>query len=224
MSLVNQLIAAVFAVLIGLGIWQAQRLTWKQELLAEMEARIKAAPVALPVVIDRERDAYLPVKATGTITTDELHVLVSQKTVGAGYRIISAFGTGGRRVLLDRGFVKLVDKDAAREAVEATVVGNLHWPQEVDSYTPEPDEAAGIWFARDVDAMAEALGTEPVMIIVRSTSDAAQDVAPLPIDGAGIPNDHLQYAITWFSLAAVWALMTIFFFRRTRQTREGDKT
>jgi surfeit locus 1 family protein len=91
---------------------------------------------------------------------------------------------------------------------DVTVTGNLHWPDEVDRFTPAADTARNIRFARDVPAMAAALGTEPVMIILRDTSEPAPAVAPLPLDSAGIPNDHLGYAIQWFGLAAVWAGMT----------------
>ncbi len=54
--------------------------------------------------------------------------------------------------------------------------------------------------------MAEALGTLPVMLVTASSDDAAAPM-PLPVT-VNIPNDHLQYAITWFGLALVWALMT----------------
>ena len=88
----------------------------------------------------------------------------------------------------------------------STVEGVLLWPDETDSFTSAPDRAKNIWFARDAPLMAEALGTEPVMIVV-SASDDPEAPTPLPV-GVNIPNDHLGYAVTWFSLAAVWAMMT----------------
>ncbi len=207
------------AVLISLGVWQLQRLEWKQAILAEIDARMAAAPVGLPADPDPARDRFLPVTATGTITDEELDVLVSVKGTGPGYRIISAFETDDdRRILLDRGFVRDDRKDAPRPPVPGvTVTGNLHWPDEVDGYTPATDTARNIWFARDVPAMADALGTEPLMIILRTTSEPAPAVAPLPLDSAGIPNDHLGYAIQWFGLAAVWAGMTGWLLWRIRR-------
>ena len=207
------------AILLSLGIWQVQRLVWKEAVLAEIDARINSAPVPVPVSPDPERDRYLPVAATGKITTDEVHVLISQKSAGAGFRIIAAFETGGRRILLDRGFVDVTAKDAPRPAVTAAVTGNLHWPQEIDRWTPEPDLAENIWFARDVPALARTLNAEPVLIIARKTSVTTPAVTALPVDSAGIPNDHLEYAITWFSLAAVWVGMTAFLLWRIRQGR-----
>jgi surfeit locus 1 family protein len=205
-------------ILVSLGTWQLQRLTWKAGIIAEIEARIGAAPVAVPANPDPVRDRFLPVTATGTITDAELDVLVSVKNVGPGYRIISAFETeDGRRILLDRGFVADARKSDPRPAVEATVTGNLHWPEEVDSFTPAPDLRRNIWFARDVPSMADALETEPVMIILRDTTEPDPAVTPLPVDSAGIPNDHLEYAITWFGLAIVWVGMTAFLLWRIRQ-------
>jgi surfeit locus 1 family protein len=205
-------------ILVSLGTWQLQRLSWKAGIIAEIEARIGAAPVAVPANPDPVRDRFLPVTATGTITDAELDVLVSVKNVGPGYRIISAFETeDGRRILLDRGFVANARKGDPRPAVEATVTGNLHWPDEVDSFTPAPDLRRNIWFAREVPAMADALETEPVMIILRDTTEPDPAVTPLPVDSAGIPNDHLEYAITWFGLAIVWVGMTAFLLWRIRQ-------
>jgi len=207
-------------ILLALGTWQVQRLAWKQGVLADIETRIADAPVDLPANPDPDRDRYLPVQANGNIGTDELHVLVSVKRVGAGYRIIAPFiTTDGRTILLDRGFVPDTDKTAERATDATEVIGNLHWPEEVDSFTPEPDQSNNIWFARDVPKMAAALGTEPVLLIAKSKTDP--NVAPLPVDTAGIPNDHLQYAITWFSLALIWAAMTGFFLRRGRAKDKG---
>ena len=208
-------------VLVALGVWQVQRLQWKEAVLAEIDARIGAAPVALPADPDREADRYLPVRAAGTFRGEEIHVLVSTKGVGAAFRIIQAFETAdGRRVLVDRGIVPDELKGAVRSAGTAEVVGNLHWPEEVDRFTPEPDRAANYWYARDVDVLAGALGTEPVLIVARETSETDAQVTPLPVDTSGIPNDHLEYAITWFGLALVWITMTGVWLRRIARGRD----
>ena len=95
--------AVGIAILVSLGVWQLQRLGWKEGILAEIEARIADAPVALPEAPDPEADRYLPVAVSGRIGAETLRVLVSQRGIGAGYRLISVLETGdGRRVLLDR--------------------------------------------------------------------------------------------------------------------------
>jgi surfeit locus 1 family protein len=69
-----------------------------------------------------------------------------------------------------------------------------------------------------VDLMAKALETDPILIVMRDSSAANDGVTPLPVDTSRIPNDHLQYAITWFLLAAIWAAMTTHFLMRSRRT------
>lgn len=207
------------AILIGLGVWQIERLAWKRAVLADIDARIVAAPVGLPEVIDRVRDSYLPVRVKGRFTGEHVDVLVSRKQIGAGVRVIEVFEAGGsggtRRVLVDRGFVTDDQRAAARVSGEAEVTGNLHWPAEVDGYTPPPDPKTGLWFARDADAIAAALRTEPTFIVAAGPTGG--DIEAMPVDSSTIPNDHLQYAITWFSLAAVWLGMTAYLLWRIRQ-------
>lgn len=202
-------------ILISLGSWQVRRLAWKQGVLAEITARITADPVALPADPDPERDRYLPVRVTGTMGPEELHVLVSTRDLGAGYRIVAPFQTGdGRRILIDRGFIPTEAKGETRTTGAMQITGNLHWPDEIDSFTPDPEIDENIWFARDVPTLAATLNTEPLLLIARSQTDPK--VTPLPVTVVGIPNDHLQYAVTWFGLALVWAAMTIYFLWRTR--------
>ncbi|MCY4334132.1 MAG: SURF1 family protein [Litoreibacter sp.] len=206
------------AILISLGTWQVQRLAWKEGILAEIAQEIAAPPVALPAQADPETDRYLPVMLEGDFTGEELHVLFSIKNVGPGYRVIALFNTkDGRRVLVDRGFAFTNEKDLNRSADNVSLIGNLHWPNEIDSFTPEPDIEGNIWFARDLPAMAEELGAEPLLIVARSETPRTPGVSPVPVTPTGIPNDHLQYAITWFLLAIAWAGMTAYLLWRIRQ-------
>ena len=204
------------AILISLGVWQLNRLAWKEAVLAEIDARIADAPVPLPAAPDPQADRYLPVTATGRFTGEQLDVLVSRKQIGPGVRVVEAFETqDGRRILVDRGFVRQDDRATPRLSGAATVDGNLHWPDEVDGFTPPPDPATGLWFARDVTAMAAALDTEATFIVARKPTGG--EIEPMPVDSSGIPNDHMNYAITWFSLAAVWLGMTAYLLWRIRQ-------
>ena len=203
------------AVLMSLGFWQLNRLAWKEAILAEREAKIHAAPAALPTVPDPVRDAYLPVSVTGRFTGEVLQVLVSRKQIGAGVRGVEVFETDGRRILIDRGFVLDANKAGPFGADATNVTGNLHWPVEVDGFTPPPDPKTGLWFARDVPAMAAALQAEPVLLIARSATAPA--IEPLPVDTSDIPNDHFGYAVQWFGLAAVWLGMTVYLLWRIRR-------
>jgi surfeit locus 1 family protein len=207
------------AVLVALGIWQVCRLDTKERFLSDMEARMEAPPAPLPPQPDLEADRFRPVAVEGAFDGAALAVLVGLKGKGPGFRLVAAFETlEGRRVLVDRGFIPEALRAATPPATgPARIEGNLHWPDDREYFTPPPDTARGIWFARDLPAMAEALGTEPVLIVARRAEPADAAVRPLPLDTATIPNNHLQYAITWFSLAAVWAGMTALFVWRIRR-------
>lgn len=204
--------------LLALGLWQVHRLEEKSALISEISVRMAADPTPLPTEPDAEADRLRRVKVEGTVGGEELHVLTSVRPWGAGYRVISPFELkGGRRILVDLGFVPQDMKQPAdrQVAVPGTgplqVVGLLHWPRETDSFTPEPDQARNIWFARDVGAMSAALGTDPVMVIAE-THGAGDWPRPQP-PGVDLPNRHLEYALTWFGLAIAWAVMAVILIR-----------
>ena len=204
------------AILISLGIWQLEQLKRKEAKLAAIDARLVDVPVALPAAVDIEHDRYRGVFASGTYTGEAVFKLDSLADRGPGKRVIAVFATReGRRVLVDRG-IWLEGTQATPQAVQdAEVTGNLDWPQEADSYTPPPDPKTGLWFARDVPAMAKVLGAEPVLIVARAPT--GDGIVPMPLDTSAIPNNHWQYVMTWFSLALVWFVMTVFLLWRIRQ-------
>ncbi len=197
------------AILFWLGTWQVQRLNWKQDILNEIDIRIAAEAVALPETPTKAAHQFLPVTVTGEIGKREIPVLASTKQVGAIFRMISPFRMAdGRIILIDRGYVLDELKNTPRPIGVATLTGNLLWPDEIDKYTPKPDLQADIWFARDIVQMAEHLKTEPVLLVVRETSLTDTPLTPLPVDTSGIPNDHLEYAVTWYGLCIVWLMMS----------------
>ncbi|CAM3215661.1 SURF1 family protein [Paracoccus nototheniae] len=205
------------AVLIYLGLWQLDRRDWKEAQLDQITAGIQADPVPLPAEIDPSMK-YLPVTVTGTTTGAEIDVLSHTREQGAGYQIVSRFITDdGRAILLDRGFVPQEARRLDRPPVRLQVTGNLHWPQDASSSTPAPNLDENIWFARDVDAMALALDTLPVLVVASFVTGDAQGAEPIPVAIAGIPNNHLSYAVQWFLIAATWAVMTLALIWRIRQ-------
>jgi surfeit locus 1 family protein len=210
------------AILIWLGVWQVSRMEEKAAVVAQIEQRISAAPVALPSVLSEGRDRYLPVTVQGQFTSDELFLLASERGIGPGVHVVGAFLTDdGRRIMVDRGFVANAARNVARPELVGPVMvtGNLHWPRDSDRFTPAPDVGSNLWFARDVPMMAAFLQTEEAFVIARTTSEPTPFATPDPVDTAGIPDNHLQYAITWFLLACVWSGMTAFLLWRIRQKR-----
>ena len=206
------------AVLVSLGKWQLNRLDWKKAILFEIEQRMTSEAGIIPVKPVPEQDKYKPIHAIGLLGGKHLRVLSSKKHVGPGYRIISVFETNNRRVMLDRGFIGIEENFTKDNGTLIEIEGNIHWPDEKDLFTPQPDLENNIWFARDVDSMAQFLDTDPVLIVASVIRPNNTHISTTRIDATSIPNNHLQYAITWFSLAGIWVAMSIAFFWKTNSS------
>ena len=202
-------------ILLGLGTWQLQRLAWKRELLAKIEALQSARPRPLEPVLDavaRGEDAgftRVQVECPGLARAPYLE-LYGLKDGRAGSRLISACAARAQRyrtILVDRGFV--ADTISARPPVDpadptpVAVTGVLRAPEPGSSFSPP--NRPGRWFTRDVAAMAAALkapAPAPLFLMAETSSNPewkALEPAPLP---AQISNRHLEYAMTWYGLAA----------------------
>lgn len=208
-------------VLISLGLWQVQRLDWKENILAEIDTRLMAEPRPLSLFVNEASDEYSRVSLSGTPTGDELHVLVSGTEAGTGYRVISRFETEIGAILVDQGLLALENKDAAPLIAPMQMTGTLLWPDDQNSNTPDPDLGENIWFARNIATMSEALDTQPLMVVTTQAMPADPRLTPLPVNTASIKNDHFEYAVTWFLLALVWAIMTFYLIRRTLRQKDA---
>jgi len=211
------------AILIGLGVWQLQRLAWKTELLARVAALRTAPAIPLGAALDS-------LSAGGDVAMRRVVVdcpglarapfleLYGLREGQAGSRLVSAcevVSARYRSVLVDRGFV--VDTVSARPSVDAAdrtpvhLVGVLRVPDAPTFVTPPNDPVRNRWFSRDAAAMAKALGAAapaPLFLMAETSSNPewkALRPAPLPSE---IPNRHLEYALTWFGLAG--ALLAVY--------------
>lgn len=203
------------AVLMSLGFWQLARMEEKRAYLDEIETRIANAPIPLPAVPEEGPHKFQAVTTEGRFTGEYLEVLAGQKGATPGVMVIEAFALpDGRRIMVQRGFIEEEVRQVPRPPHEAKIEGNLHWPDDTSSSTPPPDQKTGLWFARDVPAMAARLQTEPTLIV--ASAPTGDGIAPMPVDTSGIPNNHWGYAIQWFLLAATWAGMTVFLLWRIR--------
>jgi len=207
------------AVLVNLGFWQLRRMEEKRVYLDAIEARIGNAPIALPDIPTPEDHKFQAVIVDGRFTGDYLEVLSGKKGGSPGVLVVEVMALAdGRRILVQRGFVEDTARATPRTATDVRVEGNLHWPEDSNASTPPPDAKTGLWFARDVPAMAAKLNTEATFIVAsQPTGDA---ITPVPVDTSTIPNDHWGYAIQWFLLAATWAGMTLFLLWRIRRRTE----
>jgi surfeit locus 1 family protein len=218
------------AILLGLGVWQLQRLQWKENLLAHVAALQSAPAQAIGPVLDalaQGRDVDLTrvkVVCPGLAAAPFLEVY-DLRNGEAGSRLISACTIDSARyrtVLVDRGYV--ADSTATRPPVNAadqapvTVTGVLRKPEHGNFATPK--NTPGRWYIREVGPMAAVLKAPqpaPVFLFAETPTTPAFKAlvpAPLPVE---IPNNHFGYALTWFGLAAALAFVyATTLFRRMR--------
>jgi surfeit locus 1 family protein len=212
--------------LLGLGTWQVQRLAWKEGLIAQRNAALTATPVPLPKTLDDARALeFHPVRAEGQFLNDRELYLNAQSLRGdQGFHIVTPFRLADGRVLLvDRGFVPTDHQAPATRAAgtiagPASVTGLLRLPEPPGWFTPANEPQKNSWFSIDLPAMAQAAGAGSARPFYLD-ADATPNSGGWPQGGQTItelPNDHLQYAITWYSLAVALIVIYIRFAQRRR--------
>jgi surfeit locus 1 family protein len=213
--------------LLGLGTWQVERLFWKEGLIAQRQASLHATPVPVPGSLDDGRPLeFHPVRASGEFLNDRELYLNEQSARGtAGFQIITPFRLAdGHIVMIDRGFVPTDRKspDSRMDGLIAgptTVTGLLRLPSDgkPSYFTPDNEPSRNSWFFIDLPAMAKAAGLDAVLPFYVD-ADASPVAGGLPQGGQTItdmPNNHLQYAFTWYALALGLLVIYIrFVFRR----------
>lgn len=223
------------AVCVALGVWQLQRRTAKHELIAALTERLAAAPVALPLPVlwsglNPARDEFRRVSFTATYAplpdamVYSAGSAVRKDASGPGtWAFLPARLPSGETVVIDAGFIEntMQDRDVEDRAVKklvtgepVTLTGYLRFPEAPGWLTPGENRAKRLWFVRDHLAMASALGwgaVAPFYVDLEQPAPANGIPRPGPLV-VNLKDDHLQYAVTWFTLAgavliafAVWA-------------------
>jgi surfeit locus 1 family protein len=243
LAVLGVLLAVLFA---GLGTWQVYRLQWKLDLIARVDSRVHAAPVAPPPVarwaqVTRESDEYRQVRLTGTYLYEFTTPVQALSELGSGYWLITPLCTpDGSIVLVNRGFVPVEQggpkhypvRRAPRAAcpaggAPATLTGLLRISEPGGGFLRHNDPANNRWYSRDVAAIAAShalSGVAPYFV------DAArgQDPAGAPDHPTGgltvisFPNSHLVYALTWYALALMVAGALWWAARHPGKEREAE--
>ena len=233
--------------LIGLGVWQWQRLGEKRAQLDRIEARTVAAPQAISVLslVSSKQPVdqldYMPVRLSGRFLHEsEAHVFTNLADPpagsfgGPGYDVLTLFaGSGGGLVLVDRGFVPPERRNATTrpdgQIEGATEITGFIRRPERRTYLDAADNPAINYFSiRDPKAIIAAKLSASALAALGPVGDAfyIDQTAPVPKGGlpqpnqlqVNIPNNHLQYALTWWGLALVFAVMFVLFLRgRSRE-------
>ena len=209
------------AILIGLGTWQLQRKAWKEALIAQVDARAHGVPQPLPPEArwpdwKPQDEEFRRVTAQGRLDPDRtvlVHGILPGATRGMpvqGYYVFAPLSLNeGGTVMVNRGFIPSELKDQPRApwrgtAGPATVTGLMRAPERRTLFVPENDPARETWFVRDVAQMAGARGLSRVApFYVEAEASPGGSEWPKPGQAfVDLPNNHLQYAFTWFGIAA----------------------
>jgi surfeit locus 1 family protein len=208
---------AALSVLIALGVWQLERLKWKEGVIAQIETRTNAAPITLEEAETLARGgqdpSYLRVRVEGRFHHGRERYLYAVTDGEQGWHVITPLETAdGERVLIDRGFVPDALKDPSSRAqgqIEqiVEVAGLVRSPEKQGLFTPDNEPAANRWFWRDLAGMSASMFPSSTVQVAPFFVDAEKNEVPGGWPQGGqtrrvIVNNHLQYALTWFGLAA----------------------
>jgi surfeit locus 1 family protein len=210
-----------FLVLLGLGTWQIERLKEKEALIQRLEQRLAEPPYErLPDDQDIEAIEYRRVRLTGEwLHARELFLHGRTFNNRAGAHVVTPFRTvDGAVALIDRGWVPLERQDPARRASGqiaglTAVEAVIRRDRRKGYFQPDNEPDRGLWFFADVAAMAKAAGIDgarPYFLEALRTSVPGG----FPVGGeisVALRNDHLHYAITWFSLALGLAVIYVLY-------------
>ena len=226
------------AILAALGTWQLQRKAWKEGLIATLEQRFAAAPMPLPPpeawpALNSADMEFRRVRFTAAFHHDQEALVYAggsalrSDAAGPGYWVFTpALVADHALVMVDRGFVPEGRQDPARRPQGRVqgpleVVGVLRWPEHPAWFSPPPDGAHNLWFVRDPVAIAAAKGlgvVAPFYVEQESPQPPGGLPSPAKLE-VNLPNNHAQYMLTWYGLAA--ALAAVFTAYAVAQWRAG---
>lgn len=199
----------------GLGVWQVERLAWKLDLIARVDARVRAPAVAVPPPaawpsIAAQHDEYRHVRVEGRFLHDRETLVDALTERGPGYWVVTPLQTMSGFVLVNRGFVPRERGDASTRAEgqaagTVRVTGLLRMTEPGGRFLRPNAPAQDRWYSRDVAAIARARGLRQVAPFFID-ADAFANPGGYPVGGLTVVkfrNAHLIYAITWFGLAGL---------------------
>jgi len=217
----RQLVAAVlalffFCVFCALGTWQVERRSWKLQLIARVEARVHAPPVAAPgpaqwPTVTAAGAEYRHVAASGRFLNEASTPVQALTELGSGYWILTPLRLDDDSiVIVNRGFLAGDRRPAVGATggpqTTVTVTGLLRMSEPNGGFLRRNEPATDQWYSRDVEAIAKArgLGRVAPYFIDADRSAGPTDAAVTPVGGLTViafHNNHLLYAITWYTLA-----------------------
>lgn len=218
-------------VLLAMGGWQVERMTWKQNLIAERASRLAAPPIADVADIRLPDHVFRRAAVRGSYLHDREMYLAARSLRGnVGYHVMTPLRlASGGVVLVNRGWVPSERKEPGKRAEgqvagEIAVTGLVRGDDRTGWFTPDNDPGKNTWFFVDRKAMAKFAKLDAVRGW-HLVADASKNPGGFPIGGQRppeLPDNHLQYVITWFTLAA--ALAVIWFLYHWRREEDGPES
>ena len=230
-------VLAALAVLVALGTWQLGRGAWKEALIAQLDRKLSAPPADVPPrerwpQLNAGRDEFRRVAFPAEFLPGQEALVYSSGSplrpdaTGPGYWVFApARLTGGSVVVVNRGFVPEGRQDPKSRAQGqrsgvVEIVGAMRWPEARGTFTPADDPAKSLWFARDPAAMAVAKnwGNVAPFYVDQEAPPAPGGLPRVGPLKPSLPNNHLQYAVTWYGLALVILISALLFWRARRSS------
>ncbi len=223
-------------VLLALGSWQVERRYWKESLIAERVGRAEAPPIELALSwtlsgAEAEALAFRRTAAMGRLMHErELYLAARSLNGNAGYHVLTPFSLDdGRTLLVDRGWVPVERKEPAARALGQVegllaIEGVIRTRAAQNWLVPDNEPAGNLWFWVDLPAMAAAAGVETEAFYLEA--GPAPNPGGFPIGGQTrfeLPNDHLQYALTWYALSLALAAIYVIYHLQRSADRSDER-
>ena len=193
----------------SLGLWQLYRLSWKLDLLIEIDNSLKNDPVELSKA---EMKNYLRIKTSGKIDFEKQIYLYNLNENGTpGFEVINPIVIDDEDYLINRGWISFDKKNQSEINLfdSNNIIGTLQLQTKANSFKPENDIAENYWFTLNRDDIFSYTGKKFSKYIIYLNGDYK---TPKPkVITANISNNHKKYAITWFSMAISILLIYLYF-------------
>ncbi len=210
------LLPVAFCGFVALGVWQLQRMAWKHDLIARVDARIHAKAVPAPSraqwpAITDATDSYRRVSVSGRFVPGGETRTQAVTELGGGFWVLQPLQTDeGDYVLVNRGFVPIGGTTMPAPAERVVVEGLLRISEPEGGFLRHNVPAQDRWYSRDVAAIARKQ-TLPVGQVAPFFIDADRDQASGKWPRGGMTvvkfrDSHLSYALTWFGMAVLTLL------------------
>ena len=193
----------------SLGFWQLYRLSWKLDLINQIENSLKVDPVEFQNV---EKKNYLRIKTSGQIDFEKQIYLYNLNETGKpGFEVINPIKIGKEDYLINRGWISFDKKNKPEINIidQKNIIGTLMLQSKSSSFKPKNEIDKNYWFTLDREDILKFTGRNFSKYIIYLNGNYEN---PRPkVITAKISNNHKKYAITWFSMAISILLIYLYF-------------